>query len=45
MALTPSRQSRPSSNAPGETDRPHPINWNILSVDDAENEWIELNRW
>ena len=24
---------------------PHPINWNLLSADDAEAEWIELNRW
>ena len=24
---------------------PHPINWNLLSGDDAEAEWIELNRW
>ncbi|WP_255453234.1 hypothetical protein [Cryobacterium serini] len=30
---------------PGETDRPHPIDWNILSAVDAEVEWIELNRW
>ena len=21
---------------------PHPINWNLLSADDAEAEWIEL---
>src|SRR5690625_2685948 len=24
---------------------PHPINWNLLSADDAEIEWLELNRW
>lgn len=24
---------------------PHPINWNLLSADDAEVEWLELNRW
>ena len=24
---------------------PHPINWNLLSAEDAEAEWIELNRW
>ena len=24
---------------------PHPINWNLLNADDAEAEWIELNRW
>ncbi len=24
---------------------PHPINWNLLTADDAEVEWLELNRW
>ena len=24
---------------------PHPINWNLLNADDAEVEWLELNRW
>ena len=24
---------------------PHPINWNLLTADDAEVEWFELNRW
>ncbi len=24
---------------------PHPISWNLLCADDAEAEWIELNRW
>jgi hypothetical protein len=24
---------------------PHPINWNLLSAEEAEIEWIELNRW
>jgi hypothetical protein len=24
---------------------PHPINWNVLSSDDAEAEWLELNGW
>ncbi|WP_241978261.1 DUF4913 domain-containing protein [Cryobacterium sp. Hz9] len=27
------------------TEPPHPINWNLLSAEDAEAEWIELNRW
>ncbi|WP_104190458.1 hypothetical protein [Cryobacterium sp. Y82] len=30
---------------PLTTEPPHPINWNLLSADDAEAEWIELNRW
>ncbi|WP_213815229.1 hypothetical protein [Glaciihabitans sp. dw_435] len=24
---------------------PHPINWNLLTAEEAETEWIELNRW
>ena len=24
---------------------PHPINWNLLNADDAEVEWLALNRW
>jgi len=24
---------------------PHPINWNLLTAEQAEAEWIELNRW
>jgi len=24
---------------------PHPINWNLLTAEEAETEWMELNRW
>lgn len=24
---------------------PHPINWNLLTAEEAEIEWLELNRW
>ena len=24
---------------------PHPINWNLLTSEEAEAEWLELNRW
>lgn len=24
---------------------PHPINWNLLTADEAEGEWLELNKW
>ena len=24
---------------------PHPINWNLVTAEEAEVEWIELNRW
>jgi hypothetical protein len=27
------------------TEPPHPINWNLLTAEEAEVEWIELNRW
>ncbi|ODU06356.1 MAG: hypothetical protein ABS81_04905 [Pseudonocardia sp. SCN 72-86] len=24
---------------------PHPVNWNLLTADEAEAEWLELNKW
>lgn len=33
---------------PAETllpEPPHPINWNLLTADEAETEWLELNTW
>ncbi|WP_227820086.1 DUF4913 domain-containing protein [Agromyces aureus] len=24
---------------------PHPVNWNLLTAEEAETAWIELNRW
>lgn len=24
---------------------PHPVNWNLLGADDAEQEWLALNEW
>ncbi|QPE05463.1 hypothetical protein IT882_05390 [Microbacterium schleiferi] len=24
---------------------PHPINWNLLTAEEAEAEWLELNQW
>lgn len=24
---------------------PHPINWNLLTSDEAEGEWLDLNAW
>lgn len=26
-------------------EQPHPINWNLLTAEEAEIEWMELNRW
>ena len=32
-------------NSPLAPEPPHPVNWNLLTADDAETEWVELNRW
>lgn len=32
-------------NAPVMAEPPHPINWNLLTADEAEAEWLELNAW
>lgn len=29
----------------GLSEPPKPINWNLLSADDLEAEWLELNKW
>ncbi|WP_313540070.1 hypothetical protein [Leifsonia aquatica] len=29
----------------GLLEPPHPINWNLLTADEAETEWLELNAW
>jgi len=49
---TPSDRNPSSEDDPyGELDGPlvaeppHPINWNLLTSEEAEVEWIELNRW
>ncbi|WP_415855350.1 hypothetical protein [Sinomonas sp. G460-2] len=30
---------------PDLAEPPHPINWNLLTADEAESEWLELNAW
>lgn len=32
-------------DGPLTAEPPHPVNWNLLTADEAEVEWIELNRW
>ncbi len=32
-------------SAPLIPEPPHPVNWNLLTADEAETEWLELNRW
>lgn len=45
-------EAAPSGDDPAEgfgepllPEPPHPINWNLLTADEAEAEWLELNRW
>jgi hypothetical protein len=37
----------PVSPGPAGSDEepPHPINWNLLTADEAEAEWLDLNAW
>src|SRR3954447_3021928 len=28
-----------------EDEPPHPINWNLLTAEEAESEWLDLNAW
>jgi hypothetical protein len=32
-------------DGPLPAEPPHPINWNLLTAEEAEVEWLELNRW
>jgi hypothetical protein len=32
-------------DGPLTAEPPHPINWNLLTAEEAEVEWVELNRW
>ena len=48
----PDPETTPVSDDPAEdfegpllAEPPHPINWNLLTADEAETEWLELNRW
>jgi len=33
------------SGEPWHPEPPHPVNWNLLTGDEAEAEWFELNKW
>ena len=39
------RQTSPQTAVPMLDDPPGPINWNLLTADDAEASWLELNQW
>ncbi|GAB3129295.1 hypothetical protein [Glaciibacter psychrotolerans] len=32
-------------DGPLTAEPPHPVNWNLLTADESEIEWVELNRW
>jgi hypothetical protein len=34
-----------SFDGPFTAEPPHPINWNLLTAEKAQTEWMELNRW
>lgn len=44
----PPQQARPQADAAGAPaldEPPGPINWNLLTADQAEDAWLELNQW
>lgn len=34
-----------SITEPPDDEEPRPINWNLLTADEAEGEWLDLNAW
>ncbi|WP_411266714.1 hypothetical protein [Enemella evansiae] len=43
--VTSSRPSAENAAGPMLEEPPGPINWNLLTADDAEDAWLELNQW
>jgi hypothetical protein len=41
----PSGRPVPPGAAGSEDEPPRPINWNLLTADEAEAEWLDLNAW
>ncbi len=39
------RETAPDAGPELLPEPPHPVNWNILTADEAETEWLELNAW
>lgn len=39
------RQEAPAAAAPALDEPPGPVNWNLLTADQAEDAWLELNQW
>ncbi|WP_243399273.1 DUF4913 domain-containing protein [Cryobacterium zongtaii] len=42
---SPSDDGYDDLDGPLTAEPPHPINWNLLTAEEAEVEWLELNRW
>ncbi|WP_150462981.1 hypothetical protein [Nesterenkonia ebinurensis] len=34
-----------SDDVPETPEPPHPVNWNLLTADELEDEWLALDRW
>lgn len=43
--LDPDDDPNGGSGADDVAEPPHPVNWNLLSADDLEIEWLALNDW
>jgi hypothetical protein len=44
-AATFEEESIDDLDGPLTAEPPHPVNWNLLTAEEAELEWVELNRW
>lgn len=43
--IHPSGSPAPPDSADSDEEPLHPINWNLLTADEAEAEWLDLNAW
>ena len=34
-----------ADDGPTKSEPPRPVNWNLLTAEEAEGEWIDLNKW
>lgn len=41
----PEPEAAPAEDGAQTTEAPRPINWNLLTAEEAEVEWLELNGW
>jgi hypothetical protein len=43
--IDPSGSPARTDSAESDEEPPHPINWNLLTADEAKAEWLDLNAW